>query len=250
MAFVEHDNAIEVRSHPIDDLLDPRSSSLACIGSQRGVGGEEDALFQADRRALPEAGERRDEKTLLSERRPVTLRVLDQLVRLTDPDCTASALQPVVEDDAGDLAALPGPSTVAQHPAAAETLGIVRIVRCGRDRIVGFADRPRSREMRSMGLAGIDDALELRIRKKTVGDDIGRKMWTIARLRWRDGRHGRRLNQSGRMRLTMRDSDRLKGVGLVEHLADPAAVRWPPVDRVIPNLDGITRDECEPSGRR
>ena len=30
-----------------------------------------------------------------------------------------------------------------------------------------------------MRLAGIDDALELRIRKEAIGDDIGRKMWPI-----------------------------------------------------------------------
>ena len=52
------------------------------------------------------------------------------------------------------------------------------------------------------------------------------------------------------MRLTFRDADRLKDVGLVERIADPAAFRWPPVDRLIGNLDGVIRDEHGAGGRR
>ena len=32
MTFVEHDHSIEVRSQPIDDLLDPRNPFLARVG--------------------------------------------------------------------------------------------------------------------------------------------------------------------------------------------------------------------------
>ena len=32
MAFVEHDHSVEVRSQPIDDLLDPRNPFLARVG--------------------------------------------------------------------------------------------------------------------------------------------------------------------------------------------------------------------------
>ena len=38
VAFVEHDDSIEIRSQPIDDLADARNSFLARIGAQRGVG--------------------------------------------------------------------------------------------------------------------------------------------------------------------------------------------------------------------
>ncbi len=82
VAFVEDDDSIEVRSQPIDDLLDARNSFLARVGAQRGVGRKKDALLQPDRRALAEAGERRDQQPLLPERRPVALRILDQLVGL------------------------------------------------------------------------------------------------------------------------------------------------------------------------
>ena len=48
------------------------------IGAQRGVGRKQDAFREPDRRALAEAGERRDEQPLHAERGPVALRVLNQ----------------------------------------------------------------------------------------------------------------------------------------------------------------------------
>ena len=82
------------------------------------------------------------EKPFLAERRPVALGVLDQLVGLRDPDRATAALQPVVEQDAGDLAALAGAGAVAEKPAAAEADGVLRIVRRGRDDIEGLIDGP------------------------------------------------------------------------------------------------------------
>ena len=41
-----------------------------------------------------------------------------------------------------------------------------------------------------MRLAGIDDGLKLRIGQQTVGDDVGRKVRPIGRLRRRHRRHG------------------------------------------------------------
>ena len=112
---------------------------------------------RADRRALAEARQRRDQQPLHAERRPVALRVLDQLVGFADPDRAAAALQPVVEQDAGDLPALAGAGAVAQEPAAAETNGILRIVARGRHDVKGRIDRPGAREKLGMRLAGIDD---------------------------------------------------------------------------------------------
>ena len=65
VAFVEDDDAIEIRAQPIDDLPDARDLLLARIGAQRGVGGEKDALLQPDRRALAEARQRRDQQPFL-----------------------------------------------------------------------------------------------------------------------------------------------------------------------------------------
>jgi hypothetical protein len=56
----------------------------------------------------------------LTERGPVALRVLDQLVGFRDPDGAAPALEPVVEQDASDLTAFAGTGAIAQEPAAAE----------------------------------------------------------------------------------------------------------------------------------
>src|SRR3546814_20776555 len=90
-----------------------------------------------------------------------------------------------------------------------------------------------------MGLAGIDDALELGIRQQAVRDDGGRQMRAIARLGRRDGRHGRRLHEPRRMRLGVGDTDRLEGVALIERLADAPVFGGSPVARVIDELDGV-----------
>ena len=142
VALVEHDHAVEVAAEPVDDLLHARRLRLALGRAQRRVGGEEDALVEADRRALRKAGQRRDEQALLAERRPVALGVLDQLVGLRDPDGAAAALEPVVEQDAGDLAALAGAGAVAQHPAAPEADGALCAVGRGRDRVEGRVHGP------------------------------------------------------------------------------------------------------------
>src|SRR3546814_12720812 len=64
---------------------------------------EEDALGQPDRRSLLEARQRLNQQALHAERRPVALRVLDQLVGFRDPQRLVAALDPVVEDDDRDL---------------------------------------------------------------------------------------------------------------------------------------------------
>ena len=99
-------------------------------------------MAQADRRALAKARQRHDEQAFLAESRPVALGILDQLVGLRHPDGAAAALEPVVEQDAGDLAALAGAGAVAQKPAAAEAHGVLGIVRRGRDDIEGVIHDP------------------------------------------------------------------------------------------------------------
>jgi hypothetical protein len=77
------------------------------------------------RHALLEAGERRDQEPLLTERRPVALGVLDQLVGLRDPDRAPAALQPIVEQHARDLAALARTGAVTEEPAPAEANSVL-----------------------------------------------------------------------------------------------------------------------------
>ena len=118
-------------------------------------------MLQRDRRALPEPRQWRDQEPLLSERRPVALRVLDQLVGFGDPDRAAAALEPVVEQDAGDLAALAGAGAIAEEPAAAETDRGLGVIRRGRDDVESLVDGPRTGEISGMRFAGIDDALSM-----------------------------------------------------------------------------------------
>ena len=75
-----------------------------------------------------------------------------------------AALQPVVEDDGRDLAALAGAGAVAEEPAAAETHGVRGIGGRGRGDIVSLVDRVGAGEVAGMRLAAVNDAFELRVR--------------------------------------------------------------------------------------
>ena len=67
---------------------------------------------------------------------------------LRDPHRAAAALQPVVEQDAGDLAALAGAGAVAQEPAAPEAHGVLGVIVARRgDDVEGLVDGPGSGEM-------------------------------------------------------------------------------------------------------
>src|SRR6202011_6280171 len=193
----EEDDAVEAAAEPVDDLLNAACLLAARLGSQGGVGGEEDAFLERDCAALAKASERHDVGAVAADRGPVALGVLDQLVGLRNPDRAAAALEPVVEDDAGDLAALAGAGAVAEKPAAPEAQRVQRVRRRGRDEIVGLVDRVGAGEMTGMGLAGIDDAFELRVREDAAGQDAGRQMWPVRRARRRDRGHGGRLHELG-----------------------------------------------------
>ena len=233
VALVEDDHSVEIGAQPFDDLPDARKLFSALIGTQRSVGRKKDTFRQPDRRALPEARKRRDEQPLHAERRPIALRILDQLVGLADPDRATATLQPVVEQDAGDLPSLARAGAVAQEPAAAKANGILRIVaRCRHD-VKSRIDRPGAREKCRMRLAGIDDALDLGVRQNAVRDDIGWQMWSVGRLWRRDGSHGRRLHEFGRMRLRARDADRLQRVSFIKRIGDLAGIRGHPVDWLV-----------------
>src|SRR3546814_8551487 len=110
-------------AEPFDDLLDPARLAVAALRAKRRIGGEQDAFGEPDRRALAEARQRRHKQPLLPERRPVALRVLEQLVRFRDTERTAPALQHIVEDDPGDLPPLASAGAVTEEPAAAELDG-------------------------------------------------------------------------------------------------------------------------------
>ena len=106
----------------------PSQSTICCtrlllafrLRAQGRVGREQDAFGESDRGALLEARQRHEVGAVAAERGPVALGILDQLVGFRDPQRAAAALEPVVEDDRGDLAALAGAGAVAEKPAAPE----------------------------------------------------------------------------------------------------------------------------------
>jgi hypothetical protein len=156
VALVEHDHAVESRSglraglaaEPSQDLVEPGCLALALGRAQRGIGDEQDTLVEPDRCALAEARQGLDEEALLVQRRPVAARILDQRLGLGDPQRAAPALEPVVKDDAGHLAALAAAGSVAEEPATPEAHRAFGIVGRGGDHIKGGVDGPRTGEMR------------------------------------------------------------------------------------------------------
>ena len=163
VALVEDDHAIEVGAEPVDDLLNPRALVAARFRAKRRIGREENALLETDRRSRPKAGERRHQEPLLAEGGPIALGVLDQLVGFADPNGAPATLQPVVENDPGDLTALAGASAVAEKPAAAKADGIFGRLRGGGEIVESVVDDPRALEMRGMSFAGIDHTLDLSV---------------------------------------------------------------------------------------
>jgi hypothetical protein len=165
---------------------------------------------------LTEARQGNDVGAVAADRRPVALGVLDQLVGFGDPESAAVAFEPVVENHAGDLAALAGAGAVAEEPAAAETHRVRGIGRRGHDDVERLVDGIRTREMIAVRLAVIDDALELRVGEDPRGKQARRRVRPIARMRRRDRGHGGRLHQLSGMSLGIRNPDCLQLIALVE----------------------------------
>ena len=145
----------------------------------------------------------------------------------------ASALQPVVQDDAGDLSSLAAAGSVTQKPSTAEAHRVLGAFGGGRDDVAGLVDRPGAGEMAGMRLAGIDHAFELGVRQQTLVDDRVRQQGTVGRLRWRDRGHRGRLDQRRRMRLCAGNVDRLECVGLIDRVGEPAAFLRHPVAQLV-----------------
>ena len=237
--LVEDDDAVEAAAEPVDDLLNPARLLALRLGAQGRVGGEEDAFVERDRGALAEARQRHDVGAIAADRGPVALGVLDQLVGLRDPHRPAAALQPVVEDDRGDLAALAGAGAVAEKPAAPEAHGVVGILRSGRDDIVGLVDGVGAGEMAGMGFAGIDGAFELRVRQDAGGEKAWRQMRPVGGGRRCDRGHRGRLNELRRMRLGAGDMDRLQRIAFIEACRQADAFGRLPVACLVGELDEI-----------
>jgi hypothetical protein len=82
-----------------------------------------------------------------------------------------------------------------------------------------------------MRLTRVDHGLELRVGQQAVAQDGGREFRAVGGFRGRNGRHGRRLHELGRVRCRAGDVDRLQAEGLINGIrqarADPALGRIP-----------------------
>ena len=203
--------------------LSPRIQSGQAFGlrPQGGVSRKEDAFVERDRRALAEPRQWYEVGAVAADRGPVALGVLDQFIGFGDPDRPAASFEPVVENDRGDLAALAGASAVAEKPATAEPHGTFGAFRGGRDEVVGVVDDVGPGEMAGMRLAGIDHALELRVRKDAGGEQARRQIRPVRGAGRGDRGHRARLHELGRVRPRVRDPDRLQRVAFVEARGQP-----------------------------
>ena len=163
---------------------------------------------------LAEAAEGDEVVGLAAYGDPVAARVLDELVGLGEPEGAAAALQPAVEDDGGDLAALAAAGAVAEHPALPELHGaaearLVAVAGVCFDLTVGAADAAGEvmvgthaepgRQLLLVGLGGEDDAFELGVREGAAADEPDGQQRPRGRPRGPYRGHGGRLDQSGRM---------------------------------------------------
>ena len=172
---------------------------------ERVVGRKEDAAGGGDGVAVLGLSEVEDQVGILPQSLPVPTRVLDQRPLLGEPHRLAPAASEVVEDDAGDLAALADAGPVADEEAAAHG-----------DFALGGG------EHLLMRLAGVDDGLELRDRKRAALDKILGDRRGVGWLGRENGRHGRRLDERARVGLGVLDHEPLRLVRLVDGLRDLA----------------------------
>ena len=136
---------------------------------------------------------------VLSQARPIALRIVRERHLLRHPDGILPTLPLVVENDASDLTTLSNAGPVADKEAAALD-----------DAILVLFQRLRVR------VAGVDDRLQLRGRNGTRCDEFLRECGLIGD-RWRQHRgHRRRLHQRSWVRLRSFDSDALWLVILVD----------------------------------
>src|SRR3954464_959852 len=116
---------------------------------------------------------RRHEQPLHAERGPIALRILNQFFGFADPDRPAASLQPIVEQDAGDLPTLASPGAIAQKPAATKPNGVLRIIARRSHDIEGRSNRPGAAKKLQVSFACVNDAFELSIRQDPVRDYVG-----------------------------------------------------------------------------
>ena len=78
-------------------------------------------------------------------------------------EMAAVTAQPLIHQNRGELPPLPCPRAIAKEEATSEADSSHGIVGRGRDHVASFIDGPRSGEIGTMRLTGIDHGLKLRV---------------------------------------------------------------------------------------
>ena len=169
------------------------------LRAQRGVGGEQDAFLERDRRALAEARQRHDVGAIAADR--VQSRSASSM-SLSDLEIQTARRRPLSQLSrmiAATWRPLPAPvPSPRNQPRRKRTASSAPVRRGGN--VVSFIDGVSAGEMTGMGLAGIDNAFELRVGQDAARKQPGRQMRPVGRARRCNRCHGSRLHQLGRVR--------------------------------------------------
>ena len=262
VAFVEHDDAgkggaaivAEAAGEPRDDLVEAGTTLLARRASQGGVGAKQDARAVGNLAPLAELAQGDDVLPAAPEGGPVAPRVLDQLVALGQPQGAFAPAQPVVEDDAGGLAALAAAGAVAEHPAPAEayrrrqrpaagvvlSAGLLFPVLWNRRDVLPIGlDAVFGGEAAGVGFAGEDEAFDLGVGQRPPGDQPCGQHGPVGRRGVGHGRHGGGLDQGRRMGVGAADPHRVGPPGFVDRVAGRRRIRGAGLVGDLANLSPI-----------
>jgi hypothetical protein len=165
MGLVEQDEAIEVRSAPVDDLLQSRAPATGA--AQCRVGGKQDALFELDLPIGFEAGDRLDVRGDPAQGLPVSEGITLQRRVFAQPYVAPVSTKPLVHEQAGELTPLAGSCAITEEEALAVDIAIGI-----RDEVEAlFGHRVAAGQIVFVRFQRVDDGLELRSRKDALFDD-------------------------------------------------------------------------------
>lgn len=161
--------------------------------------------------ALADLGELDELAGIAAEGGPVALGIVDERGGEAEPDEAASAAEPAVEEQRGDLAAFAGAGAVPNHVSAPEAHGLgMGAGRDGLGFVPFFADDVFGVQVAGMGFGGENDLFELGVREDAARDGGGGERGTGRGDRWADGRHRGALDERGGVARDVVDADALR----------------------------------------
>ena len=173
--FIKQDNTVKIFACPGKDLLQP--AVIAGLRAQCWIRDEQHALGERDRFAGFPVGQRLDVEVDAAECRPIAPCIFKQRVVLGNPDVPLFIPQPLIKNNARELAALTCPSAITEE----KSLDVALALRV-RYKLKTFFWRDVSPwQILIGGVACIDNCLKLRGAEHAVADDMRWKLRDIAR---------------------------------------------------------------------